>query len=49
MRISDIDYDLPDELIAQKPVEPRDSSRLMVDTVTGPPLHRHMTDIVEHL
>ena len=49
MHLSDIDYDLPDELIAQKPVEPRDSSRLMVDTLTGPPLHRHMTDIVEHL
>lgn len=48
MQLSDIDYLLPDELIAQKPVEPRDSSRLLVDT-GGAPLHRSMTDIVDHL
>lgn len=30
MRTSDFDYDLPTEFIAQKPVEPRDSSRLLV-------------------
>lgn len=30
MRTSDFDFHLPEELIAQKPVEPRDSSRLMV-------------------
>lgn len=30
MHISDIDYQLPDELIAQKPIEPRDSARLLV-------------------
>jgi len=30
VHISDIDYDLPDELIAQKPIEPRDSARLLV-------------------
>ena len=30
MDISDFDYDLPEERIAQLPVEPRDSSRLMV-------------------
>lgn len=34
MRTDDFDYDLPDELIAQAPVEPRDSCRLLV-------LHRH--------
>ena len=49
MQLSDIDYDLPDALIAQKPVEPRDSSRLLVDTGDSAPLHRNMTDIVEHL
>lgn len=49
MHLSDIDYDLPDRLIAQKPVEPRDSSRLLVDRGGLAPLHRHMTDIVEHL
>lgn len=30
MHISDIDYDLPEELIAQRPIEPRDSARLLV-------------------
>lgn len=44
MHISDIDYDLPEELIAQKPVEPRDASRLLVDTGAAP-MHRSMTDL----
>lgn len=30
MRVSDFDYELPLELIAQSPVEPRDQSRLLV-------------------
>lgn len=30
MRTSDFDYHLPQELIAQRPIEPRDASRLMV-------------------
>ncbi len=30
MKVADFDYDLPEELIAQHPLEPRDSSRLMV-------------------
>ena len=32
---SDFDYDLPEELIAQTPVEPRDASRLMVMDTRG--------------
>ncbi len=40
MNISDFDYHLPQERIAQTPLEPRDSSRLLV-------LHRH-TGEVEH-
>ncbi len=40
MRLSDFDYNLPPELIAQHPVEPRDASRLLV-------LHRD-TDAIEH-
>ncbi|NLW07200.1 MAG: tRNA preQ1(34) S-adenosylmethionine ribosyltransferase-isomerase QueA [Clostridia bacterium] len=40
MHISEFDYDLPQELIAQKAVEPRDASRLFV-------LHRN-SDLMEH-
>jgi len=50
MRTSDFDYDLPSELIAQTPIEPRDSSRLMVmDRTTGALEHRQFTDILEFL
>jgi S-adenosylmethionine:tRNA ribosyltransferase-isomerase len=46
VHISDFDYELPDELIAQEPVEPRDSARLLVDG--GDRLHhRHVRDLVE--
>lgn len=46
MHISDFDYVLPDDLIAQVPVEPRDSARLLVDG--GDHLHhRHVRDLVE--
>ena len=41
MEVTDFDYDLPEELIAQTPVEPRDSSRLLVmDKKTGELEHR---------
>ena len=50
VRTSDFDYNLPPELIAQSPVEPRDSSRLMVlDRGTGQLNHRGFTDILEYL
>lgn len=50
MRTSDFYYDLPNELIAQTPVEPRDCSRLMVlDRTTGEILHKHFYDIVDCL
>jgi hypothetical protein len=42
MRLADFDYELPDERIAQHPVEPRDSARLLVDQGTAAPLHRHV-------
>ncbi|MGI6114868.1 tRNA preQ1(34) S-adenosylmethionine ribosyltransferase-isomerase QueA [Luoshenia tenuis] len=50
MNKSDFYYDLPQELIAQKPMEPRDASRLMVvhraqDRIE----HRHFYDILEYL
>lgn len=43
MQLSDIDYDLPEALIAQKPVEPRDSARLLVDIGTSIQ-HLHVSD-----
>ena len=50
MRTGDFDYHLPPELIAQTPIEPRDSSRLMVmNRATGALEHRRFTDISEYL
>ncbi len=50
MKTSDFFYNLPPELIAQTPVEPRDSSRLLVcDRKTGNREHRFFRDIVEYL
>ncbi|WP_337617540.1 tRNA preQ1(34) S-adenosylmethionine ribosyltransferase-isomerase QueA [Acidaminococcus timonensis] len=50
MDVTDFDYDLPQELIAQTPVEPRDSSRLLVmDKNTGELEHRHFYNLPEYL
>ena len=50
MNTSDFYYDLPEELIAQTPLEPRDSSRLMVlHKKTGEIEHRHFYDILDYL
>jgi S-adenosylmethionine:tRNA ribosyltransferase-isomerase len=49
MRISDFDYELPEELIAQQPIEPRDASRLMVVPPTGPFAHRAIADLPDLL
>ena len=47
---SDYFYELPEELIAQTPAEPRDSSRLLVyDRATGKTEHRIFRDIKEYL
>lgn len=47
-RTSDYDYELPEERIAQHPVEPRDSSRmLVVDRETGALAHRTFRDLAE--
>ncbi len=45
MHISEIEYELPDDLIAQSPIEPRDAARLLVDQGSNPPLHSHVRDI----
>ena len=43
-------YDLPEELIAQTPLEKRDTSRLLtVDRNTGALCHKHFYDILDHL
>ena len=50
MRTEDFDYNLPDELIAQTPAEPRDSCRLLVlHREDGRVEHRTFTDIVDYL
>ena len=50
LQTKDFDFELPEELIAQTPVEPRDASRLMVlDKTTGEIEHRHFHDITEYL
>jgi S-adenosylmethionine:tRNA ribosyltransferase-isomerase len=46
MKVSDFNYDLPELLVAQTPVEPRDSSRLMVmNRQTGSLAHHVFSDI----
>lgn len=45
MQLSDIDYSLPEELIAQKPIEPRDSARLLVDLELDEISHRVVADL----
>lgn len=50
MLVTDFDYELPQELIAQHPMEPRDHSRLLVvDKKTGEIEHKHFYDLVNYL
>ena len=50
MKTSDFYYDLPEELIAQHPIEPRDASRLLVyDRKTETITHKHFYDLPEYL
>ena len=50
MRVTDFDYDLPEQLIAQTPLDERSSSRLLVlDKKTGEIEHKHFYDIVDYL
>lgn len=50
MKTSDFMYDLPEERIAQTPVEPRDHSRMMVIPLDGSEVqHKHFYDVVDYL
>lgn len=50
MKTSDFYYDLPEELIAQTPIEPRDHSRLLVfNRKSGQIEHKHFYDIIDYL
>lgn len=51
MNIKDFDYFLPEELIAQRPIEPRDSSRLLImDKITGEiEHHQYFREIIDEL
>lgn len=50
MLVTDFDYELPQELIAQHPMEPRDHSRLLVvDKKTGEIEHKHFYDLIDYL
>ncbi|WP_420450407.1 tRNA preQ1(34) S-adenosylmethionine ribosyltransferase-isomerase QueA [Ilumatobacter sp.] len=49
MRVADFDYDLPDDRIAQTPVEPRDAARLLVDRGAAAPEHRLVRDLPDLL
>ena len=50
MKTSDFYYDLPEELIAQTPLQQRDTSRLLhLDRISGAIEHRHFYDILDYL
>jgi S-adenosylmethionine:tRNA ribosyltransferase-isomerase len=50
MHVAELDYELPRELIAQRPLERRDESRLLVhDRTTGDVRHRRFGDLPEEL
>jgi len=50
VQVTDFDYELPKELIAQDPIENRSESRLMLlDKKTGQFRHKHFYDIIDYL
>lgn len=50
MKTSELDYDLPEDLIAQTPIEPRDAARLLVlDRARRAIEHRRFRDVLEYL
>ncbi|CAN5759120.1 tRNA preQ1(34) S-adenosylmethionine ribosyltransferase-isomerase QueA [soil metagenome] len=49
VRLEDLDYELDPARIAEVPVEPRDSAKLLVDRGSAPPEHRHVRDLPDLL
>jgi S-adenosylmethionine:tRNA ribosyltransferase-isomerase len=50
MKLSELDYDLPAELIAQRPAQPRDASRLLVfDRASGAVRHQRFSELPDEL
>ena len=50
MKVSDFDFDLPEDLIAQTPINKRDNSRMLVlNSKTGKISHRHFYDVLDYL
>ncbi|MBR2024929.1 MAG: tRNA preQ1(34) S-adenosylmethionine ribosyltransferase-isomerase QueA [Clostridia bacterium] len=49
LQTKDFYYDLPEELIAQTPIEPRDHSRMMVLRKDGSIEHKHFYDVIDYL
>ena len=50
MKVEDFDYQLPEELIAQDPIEPRDASRLLImDKQTGALRHSVFNQLGQEL
>jgi S-adenosylmethionine:tRNA ribosyltransferase-isomerase len=49
VRIADFDYELPEDRIAQTPIEPRDAARLLVDRGSAAPEHRQVCDLPDLL
>ena len=50
MKLTDFNYNLPEELIAQTPIQKRDESRLMLlDKNTGEIQHKIFKDIIDYL
>ena len=49
MRLDEFDYELPEDRIAQVPIEPRDAARLLVDRGSEPPEHRLVADLPDLL
>ena len=49
MRVDQFDFDLPEDVIALRPAEPRDSARMLVVGADGAFVHAHVRDLPDFL